>query len=311
MLLGKVFININQKIKSIKFNNIQFNSKDCKPNDIFFAIKGKNINGNNYINNAIHNGAKIIVSNLKFEGFDKNKILFIHNKNPRKLLSKVASLFFKLKPSNIIGVTGTNGKTSIANFYYQILTLNNKNVATIGTLGVYSKNLNFKTNNTTIDPVNIHRILKNLYDNKVKNVILEASSHGLKQHRLNEINFRTALFTNLSRDHLDYHKTFKDYLNSKLILFNKLLIKKGNIIFDNQIMQAGKLNNISKFRKLQKYSFGSKNSFFNIINIQKINDQKKWILYLIRKPIRLKLLLLEIFKLKIYCLQLWLLIYQK
>ena len=117
MLLGKVFININQKIKSIKFNNIQFNSKDCKPNDIFFAIKGKNKNGNNYINNAIHNGAKIIVSNLKFEGFDKNKILFIHNKNPRKLLSKVASLFFKLKPSNIIGVTGTNGKTSIATFF--------------------------------------------------------------------------------------------------------------------------------------------------------------------------------------------------
>ena len=88
MLLGKVFININQKIKSIKFNNIQFNSKDCKPNDIFFAIKGKNINGNNYINNAIQNGAKIIVSNIKFEVFDKNKILFIHTKNPRKLLSK-------------------------------------------------------------------------------------------------------------------------------------------------------------------------------------------------------------------------------
>ena len=90
MLLGKVFININQKIKSIKFNNIQFNSK-CKPNDIFFAIKGKNINGNNYINNAIHNGAKIIVSNLKFEGFDKNKILFIHNK-PTEIIVQSRSL---------------------------------------------------------------------------------------------------------------------------------------------------------------------------------------------------------------------------
>ena len=163
MLLGKVFININQKLKSIKFNNIQFNSKDCKPNDIFFAIKGKNINGNNYINNAILNGAKIIVSNLKFEGFDKNKILFIYNKNPRKLLSEVASLFFKLKPSNIIGVTGTNGKTSIANFYYQILNLNKKRVAAIGTLGVLSKKISLKTNNTTLDPLNIHKILKRIY----------------------------------------------------------------------------------------------------------------------------------------------------
>ena len=275
MLLGKVFININQKIKSIKFNNIQFNSKDCKPNDIFFAIKGKNINGNNYINNAIHNGAKIIVSNLKFEGFDKNKILFIHNKNPRKLLSKVASLFFKLKPSNIIGVTGTNGKTSIANFYYQILNLNKKKVAAIGTLGVLSKKFSLKTNNTTLDPLNIHKILKKLKKFKIDNVILEASSHGLKQYRLNNINFKTALFTNLSRDHLDYHKTYSDYLNSKLILFNKLLNNKGNIIFDNKIPEAKHLKNISKKRNLKTYIFGKSNSFINILNIKKINNKKK------------------------------------
>ena len=275
MLLGKVFININQKLKSIKFNNIQFNSKDCKPNDIFFAIKGKNINGNNYINNAILNGAKIIVSNLKFEGFDKNKILFIYNKNPRKLLSEVASLFFKLKPSNIIGVTGTNGKTSIANFYYQILNLNKKRVAAIGTLGVLSKKISLKTNNTTLDPLNIHKILKKLKEFKIDNVILEASSHGLKQYRLNNINFKTALFTNLSRDHLDYHKTYRDYFNSKLILFNKLLNNKGNIIFDNKIPEAKQLKNISKKRNLKKYIFGKSNSFINIINIKKINNKKK------------------------------------
>ena len=101
MLLGKVFKNINQKYKSIKFKNIRFNSKDCKYNDIFFAINGINSNGNNYINDAIRNGAKIIVSNLKFEGLNNNKILFIYNKNPRKLLSKVASRYYKLKPRNL------------------------------------------------------------------------------------------------------------------------------------------------------------------------------------------------------------------
>ena len=131
MLLGKVFKNINQKYKSIKFKNIRFNSKECKSNDIFFAISGNNSNGNDYINNAIKNGANIIVSNLKFQGFNKNKILFIHNKNPRQLLPEAASRFYKSKPKNIIAVTGTNGKTSIANFYYQILTLNNKKVAMI------------------------------------------------------------------------------------------------------------------------------------------------------------------------------------
>ena len=246
MLLGKVFKNINQKYKSIKFKNIRFNSKECKSNDIFFAISGNKLNGNDYINNAINNGAKIIVSNLRFKGFNKNKILFIHNKNPRKLLSEVASRFYKSKPKNIIAVTGTNGKTSIANFYYQILTLNNKKVAAIGTLGVLSRIFNLKTNNTTIDPLNIHKILNKLKEHKIDNVILEASSHGLKQSRLDGLKFKIGIFTNLSHDHLDYHKSFNDYLNSKLYLFKKLLPKGSNIISDFDIPEYKKIKLIAK-----------------------------------------------------------------
>ena len=170
-------------------------------------------------------------------------------------------------------MTGTNGKTSIANFYQQILDLNNKKVASIGTLGVLSKKFNLKTSNTTIDPVSIHRILQKLKNLRVDNVIVEASSHGLKQHRLNNIKFKTALFTNLSRDHLDYHKTTKDYLNSKLILFNKLVNINGNIIFDEKIKETKQLKIISKHRKLKKYTIGSKKSFIRITNIHKFNNQ--------------------------------------
>ena len=191
------------------------------------------------------------------------------------MLSYTASQFFKLKPKNIIAVTGTNGKTSIANFYQQILNLNNKKVASIGTLGVLSKKLNLKTNNTTIDPVSIHRTLQKLKQLSIDNVILEASSHGLKQHRLDNINFKTALFTNLSRDHLDYHKNIKDYLNSKLILFNNLVNIKGNIIFDEKTKESKQLKIISKKRKLKKYTFGSNKSFIKITNIQKFGDQNK------------------------------------
>ena len=275
MLLGKVLKNINQKYKSLHFKNIRFNSKDCKLNDIFFAIKGTNLNGNDYIKDAINNGARIIVSNLKFEGFNKQNILFINSRDPSKLLSETASRFYKQKPKNIIAVTGTNGKTSVANFYFQILNLNNKKVATIGTLGILSKKLNLKTKNTSIDSLTIHKILEKLSKLNIENVILEASSHGLKQNRLNNINFNTAIFTNLSRDHLDYHKTLKDYLNSKLILFEKLLKIKGNIIFDETIDQVKKLNNISKKRKLKKYNFGNQNSFMKIVSIQKFNDERK------------------------------------
>ena len=126
MLLRKVFKNINKKYRNIHFKDIRFNSKECKPNDIFFAIKGSNSNGNSYIYDAIDNGAKIIVSSVKFKKFNKKKVLFIYSKNPRKMLSYAASQFYKLKPKNIIAVTGTNGKTSIANFYQQILNLNKK-----------------------------------------------------------------------------------------------------------------------------------------------------------------------------------------
>ena len=273
MLLGKVLKKINQKYKLVKFNSIRFDSRNCRSNDIFFSINGSNLNGNNFINSAIKNGAKIIISNLKFEGY-KNKILYIHSKNPRKLLAEAASNLYYRKPRNIIAVTGTNGKTSIANFYFQILNLNKKKAASIGTLGVYSNNLKLSTNNTTIDPVNIHKILNNLKKININNVILEASSHGLKQQRLHGINFKSALFTNLSRDHLDYHKTFEDYLDSKLILFKELLKKRGNIVFDEKIMQAKQLNQISKNRKLKKYTLGLRNSFIRILNIKKIGERK-------------------------------------
>ena len=275
MLLGKFFKNINKNYKKIKFNNIKFNSKCCKSNDIFFALKGNDSDGKKHINEAIKNGAKIIVSSLKKNGFNKKKILFIHNKNPRKFLSFIASQLYKLKPNNIIAVTGTNGKTSVANFYKQILTLNNKNVASIGTLGISSKKFNLNTKNTTIDPISIHKVLQDLKKLKIENVILEASSHGLHQHRLNNIKFKTALFTNLTRDHLDYHKNFRNYLNSKLKLFDKLLNPRGNIIFDEKIKQSKKLNIISKRRSLKKFTLGSSKSFVQISKIQKINNQNK------------------------------------
>ena len=138
MFLGKVIKNLNKKYNYIKFRGISFNSKKCKNNDIFFAIKGNDLNGTKYIDEAIRNGAKVIVSNLKFQGF-KKKILFIRSKNIRDTLSYAASILYKQKPKNIVAVTGTNGKTSIANFYYQILNLNKIPVASIGTLGVLSK----------------------------------------------------------------------------------------------------------------------------------------------------------------------------
>ena len=112
MLLGEVFKNINKKYKNIYFKNIRFNSKECKSNDIFFAIRGNNYDGNKYIYDAINNGAKIIVSNLRIRSTKTKKVLFIHSKDTRKMLSEISSQLYNLKPNNIIAVTGTNGKTT-------------------------------------------------------------------------------------------------------------------------------------------------------------------------------------------------------
>ena len=128
-----------------------------------------------------------------------------------------------------------------------------------------------------MDPIAVHKILQKLKKLKIDNVMMEASSHGLKQYRLNNIKFRSAIFTNLSRDHIDYHKTFKDYLNSKLKLFNELLNDQGNVIFDEKIKESKILNKISKKKNLKKYTLGSLKSFIYIKNVNKINEQKKLI----------------------------------
>ncbi len=163
----------------------------------------------------------------------------------------------------------------MANFFIQILKQCKKTAASIGTLGVNSRNINIPLNNTTLDPISLNKILENLEKKKIKNVILEASSHGLKQHRLDGLNFDLGLFTNFSRDHLDYHKSFKNYFNSKMILFNKLMKKNSTIIYDNEILESKKIKNIVRKKKLKYYTFGNDKSDVKIVDHKFIGSKQK------------------------------------
>ena len=158
MLIGNFFKKINSKYKKHYFSGLSFNSLTCKRNNIFFAIKGNETDGNKFIDSAIKKGAKTIISNQKFEGKNKN-ILYIKSGNIRKLLSETAYSMCKNKPKNIIAVTGTNGKSSIADFYLQILKLNKKKVASIGTLGVNTVSYKKNVSNTTLDPIELSTYL--------------------------------------------------------------------------------------------------------------------------------------------------------
>ena len=273
MIIGNFIKQIELKYKNHYFSGVCFNSEKCKKDNIFFAIKGTKINGNKFINNAIQNGAKTIISNLKFEGI-RNNILFIRSENVRKLLSEIAYSVFKNKPKNLIAVTGTNGKSSVADFYYQILKLNKKRVASIGTLGIKTQSYLKKVSNTTIDPITLSIALNVLKKERIDNVILEASSHGLKQNRLDGLEFKIGIFTNLSHDHLDYHKTHSEYLKSKLYLFNKLLKKNSNIITDKNIVQYKKIKEIALKNKLNIQTISSKNSNLEIISHKYHNDKQ-------------------------------------
>ena len=273
MLIGNFFKKIKSKYKKHNFTGLSFNSSKSKKENIFFAIKGNKVNGHMFIDQAIKNGAKTIISHKKFEGIKKN-ILYIKSTNVRKLLSETAYNICKNKPSNLIAITGTNGKSSIADFYFQILKLNKKKVASIGTLGI--KTLNYKKNisKTTLDPIELSAYLDKLKKEKINNVILEASSHGLKQNRLDGLKFNIGIFSNLSHDHLDYHKTFNDYFKSKLYLFKNLLRKDANIITDIEIPQFKKIKSIALKKKLNIYTVSNKKSSLEIISHRYFNDKQ-------------------------------------
>jgi murE/murF fusion protein len=250
MLLKNLISISNKKFRSIEIKTLALDSRKVKNGSLFFAIDGDKFNGKDFIKDAINNGAAAVIcsSGVKIE--NKN-FPIIKVKNCKKALSTACKFFFKNKPKNIIAVTGTNGKSSVADFFYQILSINKIPVASIGTLGIKKNDKLKKTKLTSLDIISLHEELTNLKKNEIENVIIEASSHGLSQGRLDGLNFKAGIFTNFSQDHLDYHKTMKNYFNSKSILFSTLLKKNKYMITDSNIREFKELKKIAKKRKLK------------------------------------------------------------
>ena len=273
MYLKDYIPNINKNIGKTFFSGIYSKSSLVKKDGIFFAIEGNNFDGNDFIKDAIKKGAKIIFSEKEIRNKKKN-IKYIKSRNVRKLLSEISYKIFNKKFIKLVAVTGTNGKSSVADFYYQILNLNLKKVASIGTIGVKTKNKKKSLKNTTLDPIQLSEILKNLKIKRIDYIILEASSHGLKQNRLDGLLFDVGIFTNLSHDHLDYHKNMRDYLNSKLYLFKKLIKKRGVIVSDQNIPQVNMIKKISSQRGINLDLIFNKKKGLRLIS-HKFDNEKQ------------------------------------
>ena len=214
-------------LRNIIIKGISDNSYEIEPGFIFFAINGNNFHGANFSKEAIKNGAKIIVSDkegIKIINSLNIDVCLLEVKNVRSSLSICASNWFKGQPKNIIAVTGTNGKTSVCNFVRQIwdnISLKGVSIGTLGIQGHFEERINL----TTPGPIELHKLLAFLKQKGIENVVFEASSHGISQNRLDNVKINTAVFTNFSRDHLDYHKNELNYLVAKAGLFEFILPK--------------------------------------------------------------------------------------
>jgi len=165
MYLCHLLKSVRKDYQKIYVRGISFDSRKVKKGDIFFAIDGNQTSGIKFIGEAISKGASVIISSKKVQ-YKNDQVPIIIVKNVRGSLSEACSNFYKKKPTNIIAVTGTNGKSSVVNFFYQILNFNKVSVASIGTLGIFSKNYNKKINLTSLDPLSLHKNLEILAQKK-------------------------------------------------------------------------------------------------------------------------------------------------
>ncbi len=197
-------------------------SRKVKKGTLFIAIAGDQNDGHDYIFEAIDKGAIAVLANGRSPATKIVPILQV--KNPRKVMSKIAANFYD-NPSeelNIIGITGTNGKTTTTQIIDQILKYCNKSSSSLGTLGFNSPTGIISTGFTTPESIDLQQIFRTLKDGGIDYVPMEVSSHAIDLHRIDNINFNIGIFTNLSIDHLDYHGNMKNYFNSKLNFFKKL-----------------------------------------------------------------------------------------
>ena len=215
-------IEVIQGNTNIDIKGIEQDSRKIKKDNIFVAIDGFTVDGHNYIDEAIKNGAICIIVEKDVFIEDEN-ITILKVEDSQLALAKFSSIFYgePSKKLNLIGVTGTNGKTSITYLIKSIFDAKGEKTGIIGTMGTVVDEKQLNNINTTPDSLTVNKYLKSMVDANTKYCAMEVSSHALALERVEYMDFQIGVFTNLTEDHLDYHKTMEKYFKSKLNLFNK------------------------------------------------------------------------------------------
>ena len=215
---------------NVPVTGIKINSNTVVPGDLFVAIPGTHLDGHDFVHDAIDKGASAIVSNGRDLG--SLPVPQVKVANPRRAASALADLYYNQpsKELTIIGITGTNGKTTIASILASILNEAGIQAAQMGTLGLIAEGFPKDKNLTTSDPITLHQTFRSLVESGFSHVVMEVSSHALSQYRVADVHFNIAVFSNLTPEHLDYHHTMEDYFLAKSKLFSMLGLDATSII---------------------------------------------------------------------------------
>ena len=249
-------------LASREIGGLSADSRKVRPGDAFFALAGAKADGLAYAAQAVEKGAAAIVAE---RAPDFAAPAFVRVADARAALARAAARFHPRQPELVVGVTGTSGKTSVAAFVRQIWAAAGYEAASLGTLGVVSRPLNRHGSLTTPDPIALHETLDALTRAGVTHAALEASSHGLDQKRLDGVRFAAGAFTNLSRDHLDYHATAEAYLSAKLGLFRDLLPAGAPAVLDADSDVAARVAEAAARRGLRLFTVGARGADLRLI----------------------------------------------
>lgn len=232
-------------------------SAAAAPGIIFAGLPGSKADGATYIPDAIARGSRVVIAGRGKAAPVPDGVTLIEVDNPRRTLALIAASFAQRQPDVAVAVTGTSGKTSVADFTRQIFAALGRSAASLGTIGVVKPSGAIYGSLTTPDPVTLHATLASLADEGVTHLAFEASSHGLDQHRLDGVRLTAAAFTNLGRDHMDYHASVEEYLAAKLRLFTELLQPGQSAVVNTDGAYADRVVAAAKQRGLNVLTVGS------------------------------------------------------
>jgi len=247
---------IDPQAEATVVTGLAVDSRVVKPGDLFFALSGHKTDGAGFIDAAIASGAVAVAGDRPPPG--GCRVPFVTTSNPRRALSLAAAKFFPSQPETIAAVTGTSGKTSVAAFTRQIWRCLGHASASIGTIGLVSPKRTVYGSLTTPDPIALHRQLDEIARDGVTHLAFEASSHGLDQYRLDGVRISAGGFTNLSRDHMDYHPDVAHYLAAKLRLFRELIPVNGAAVISADHDCSDTVIEAARARGLRILSVGGK-----------------------------------------------------